>query len=62
MTSYIDFRTEPIVNTPHSVVIDRAGLTIKLECDLIGCSYYEEATTMQDAEILKEIHEEQEAY
>lgn len=59
MTSYIDYRSEPINATPHMVEFINPTT---IECDYIGCSFKEEYDTVEDAEVAKEIHEESTEY
>lgn len=59
MTTYFDFREEPLISTPHTVEFINSTT---IECDLIGCKFKEEFDTMEDAEVAKEIHEESTAY
>jgi hypothetical protein len=59
MTTWIDYRTEPVSDSPHNVVVVS---NTRIECDYIECSYYEEFDNMEDLLAAKDIHEEQEAY
>jgi hypothetical protein len=53
MTSYIDYRTEPINETEHPTFI----IHTTVECDSIFCSYRETFDSVEDAEIGAEVHE-----
>lgn len=54
MSSYIDFRTEPITESEHVTIVN--GLTVT--CDNLFCSYEETFTSYDDAIIAAEIHQE----
>lgn len=59
MTTYLNFREEPLDSTPHKVEFVNSNT---IECDYIHCSYKERFDNVEDAETAKGIHEEQEAY
>jgi hypothetical protein len=55
MTSWLDFRTEPVIDTMHESIVDGNEVT----CNYLHCTYREVFDSVEDAEFAAIVHEEQ---
>jgi hypothetical protein len=54
MSTWIDFRTEPVTDTLHETLVNGT----QVECNFIYCNYTERFETIEDAEVAASIHEQ----
>jgi hypothetical protein len=53
MSTWIDFRSEPIVETLHETIVEGTEVV----CNYLWCDYKEKFPTNADAEVAAEIHQ-----